>query len=220
MFKFKWMLPIFLGLCVCVAVGQLSLTGAGGAASCNNATAIAPSGGLYSSASLAGSTAASGNGDTLALNNAKSPDNTTDAATFQEGTANQEHNIGVSGNPITHTFNAAAVDVFGGFQQVAGTRNISVVIYNSGFGGFVQIIVNPATGAIVQAAAVNGTGFTGVNSAVWPTSDGYWVVWLHGYSLTDSAINVQFQSASGTATTYTGDGNSRWNVWGAAVYSP
>jgi hypothetical protein len=180
--------------------------------------ATPPAGNFYASTGLSGATAPFGAGDTVTLNAALSPDNTVDAMRFTEGTANAGHLAYVNGGVISGSVNGP-VDLFCSIKQGAGSRNVYLAVQNSGFSLATNVIINPSTGAIVQAAS---TSFTATaHAAVWPTSNGFWTVWLHTSSIVDATgLNVQFQSASGTNISYAGDGSSSWLAWGVGVYTP
>lgn len=218
---FKWMLSGLFGLGVAIAIGQLSQSGAGASGSCVCNPVSAPTGGVYDSATLSGST---GNGGAFTGSNAVSPACTTTAGTLVEDTSTGQHQVIVSGGEIIHTFSGTPVTMIVYVQQGSGTRNFQLATVSSSFGSTSNVTINPSTGAIVAAATTTYAGAS-VSANVFgpfssPTSGTYFVVVMTTSTVTDSGIYMALNSSNGTSTSYPGDGASNLKYWGAGVSSP
>lgn len=135
------------------------------------------------------------------------------ADSIQENTANAAH---YADQPITFA-PSTAYSATAYVKQRAGSRNAVLLFYTDAGGDQATIIVNPSTGAIVQAAAAQG-GMTAVSGAVEQGPQGFWKIKLSGTTDASAGVGaVRVQLASGTTLSYTGDGTSKVLFWGVDV---
>lgn len=175
-----------------------------------------PSGGIYDSTSLSGSGTTGG---AFTAANAASPDCLVNGSTFVEDSSTGTHLITAGGNAqIVHTFTAQSATVTVYVKQGAGTRNIEVTMFNSGFSAQSNLIINPITGAVLvtncsfAAATLTQTVTLGQN--------GYTKITMTTTPITTTGVWIQLGNISGTSTSYAGDGTSSLIWWGLGLTTP
>ncbi|MCQ4630942.1 hypothetical protein GB927_012890 [Shinella sp. CPCC 100929] len=103
------------------------------------------------------------------------------------------------------------------FVKAGKGRQIVLNLFGAGYAGGVQMRFNPEAGAITTAAFAYGTGFASGSGSFAKVSDGVYLVWVTATSDTTTSIGGQFGLHNGTALSYTGDGTSGVNAWGAQL---
>lgn len=97
----------------------------------------------------------------------------------------------------------------------SGSRNIAVFA-SDGAGSSSYAVVSPVNGSIIAGPITAGT-FTGAAIVVQALPNGWYRGRLTFTSSTAALINAQMVMASGSSTSYTGDGASNLLVWGAQL---
>jgi hypothetical protein len=152
---------------------------------------------------------------TLTTGGAGDPTGGSNTATLTEdSTASANHYIISTGFSITGnaTYTLECLIKSG----TSGTRNVQLVLSDSGFANFFATVFNPATGAIV--ATTNQS--SGAQSADGTASagSGWYKVWITG--AVNAGVTTAFAAvflASGSSNSYSGDGVSNDRLWGCNV---
>ena len=154
------------------------------------------------------------NGATVAANTTTSPDGTTNADRMTEVAISGEHytsqQIAKAASNITYTYSVY-------FKNGSGTRNFGLGITDGATGGYGAIF--STSGAIVSASFAIGvtTGWTPVSSGVVPAGNGWYRAFLTVTSNLAIRLDGVCYLASGTTTSYAGDGTSNIFIYGAQL---
>lgn len=191
-------------------------------ATCACVPRTAPSGNLLATATLSGAGVVDG---TFTASNVTSPACTTTGGTFVEDTANSQHivNPKSGGGSISVSLSNSQVTFIIFVKQGAGTRTLDIQVLNAALSGDVYMGVNPATGAITFPVTLNG----GFGSSAFATVDladnGWYKVIISVAGVTTTGLFFELMNDNGTtgsSNTYTGDGSSGFQYYGAAVSTP
>lgn len=177
-----------------------------------------PSGGIYDSTSLAGSTGGAGGG-TLTVGGSPSPDCATNGSTFVEDTSTGLHSIEVTGGVITHNLTAASLTATIYVRQGVGTRESWLVYYDQTLGQDTLVVVNPTTCTAAIAATTNFAGAT-ASSTETAEPGGWCKVTLNTNPVTLTGIFVFLINFNGSTDSYAGDGTSSLLYWGLGLSTP
>lgn len=134
------------------------------------------------------------------------------AASVVEDTANSSHNmVQIGGALLANTPYTLSCYI----KNKSGTDLLSYVVSSSGaFSDYVNLVVNPVTGARANSAAPVGTGKV-LNYSIVPVGDGWFqALFSYAFGAAASFPNVQLAlNNAGGASSYTGDGTSGVYLW-------
>jgi len=150
---------------------------------------------------------------TITLAAATAPNGTLTANSFIEsGNAAQHYinqSIAKAASPVTYT---ASIYL----KQIGTARNIKLTV-NDGSGNGFDLILNPATFATASGPSYyGGSPFSSASASGVAVADGWVRVWVTFTSNSAAAANIVFQTASGTTTSYAGNG-SGFYLWNAQL---
>ena len=174
-----------------------------------------PSGGIYDSTTLTGSSAVGG---TFTIGNSSSPDCATNGSTLVEDSSTGNHNIVVSGAEITHTFSSASATITVYAKQGSGTRSAQVTMYDPTFVDYASVVVRPST-CTVTVAPFN-SGFPTPTSTQTAVGGGWCKITLTTTPISVTGVNVYLNNDNGGSSSYAGDGASSIIYWGFGLTSP
>lgn len=154
-------------------------------------------------------------GGAVTANATAAPDGSTTADEFIEDTSTGSHGTlqsNATGVLTASTWYTASIFV----KRAAGTRNVQLKLADGSGSNGVSATFNLGTGTVSVAAAAFGTGWTAGAASIIAFSNGWYLV---SVPFQGAAVNANFDvfAASGTSTSYTGDGASALYLWQAQV---
>lgn len=182
----------------------------------------APTGGIYSSTTLAGGLTFSTG--TFTPTDALSPDCVNNGGTWVEGTSSGVQQTWTLDGGTTFAFGAGATTTTVWVKQGVGTRYAAIELSGPAPDyGIAYVYINPTLGTVVGS----GTDFVGdtnpPTAVVTAAPFGYWkVVMSYTFSTSQTGMTLQVGSADATCginypgcndVTYTGDGVSSLGFW-------
>lgn len=135
------------------------------------------------------------------------PKGTTGAYKVTEDTATGEHSVNITANAGGTQFSIHSCF----FKVASGTPNVCISGWNSSAGHFYSLTINPTTGAIV--ASTGGANLFGVKVIQYP--NGWWRAIAIGNAPNTKSDFIYVRMASGSSTSYAGNGTNAIYVWGA-----
>lgn len=135
------------------------------------------------------------------------PKGTTGAYKVTENMATGEHSVNIAANAGGTQFSVHSCF----FKVASGTPNVCISGWNSSAGHFYSLTINPTTGAVV--ASSGGGNLFGVKVIQYP--NGWWRAIVIGNAPNTKSDFLYVRMASGSSTSYTGNGTNAIYVWGA-----
>lgn len=158
------------------------------------------------------------NAVTAAANAGAAPDGATTADSITENGAAAQHNF-----VRTETRSSVAADwcAYGYFRRGSGTRNVGLVIYRDA-SNYARAIFDLGSGTIASAATAAGDT-TNARAFIVNAGNGWYFCAVIGRLTATTSVGCQFEMASGTTVSYTGDTTSSllcWRCGGAQTSVP
>lgn len=150
---------------------------------------------------------------TVTANATTAPDGTTTADALVENTATS----------VDHFFTQTVVKAAAAVTTYTVTifaksfgRDLFLLADGGAFANRARVVFDLSAGTISSAASTAGT-FSLASATITADQEGYYRCSLTFTTGTEPSVRVQAYLASGTATTYTGDGTSGIFIWGAQL---